>query len=191
MRNYLLVIGAVIMISGCSKQELDLDQDKNYKAPTKVNMKKLPNSQNDAPNVNEKNYEAKNAKEIHDLAVTVPGVKQADVIVSGIYTLVGITPEKQLSQVQKDRLRLKVYQSIKGNEHGKNAAITADPALIKEMRGIQRKIDDGDTLNTDDVYNKLGILIGKIVPPSNQAKRNEQKDMDRMKHNNQGRQVYE
>ncbi|SDM66110.1 sporulation lipoprotein, YhcN/YlaJ family [Fictibacillus solisalsi] len=191
MRNYLLVIGAAIMISGCSGQELDLDQDKNYKAPTKVNMKKLPNSQNDAPNVNEKNYEAKNAKEIHDLAVTVPGVKQADVIVSGIYTLVGITPEKQLSQKQKDRLRLKVYQNIKGNEHGKNAAITADPALIKEMRGIQKKIDDGDTLNTDDVYNKLGILIGKIVPPSNQAKRNEQKDMDRMKHNNRGRQVYE
>ncbi|MDN4523367.1 YhcN/YlaJ family sporulation lipoprotein [Fictibacillus fluitans] len=191
MRNFLLVIGAVILIAGCSNRELDLDQDKNYKAPTKVNQKNLPNSQNDAPNVNEKNYEAKNAKEIHDLAVTVPGVKQADVIVSGIYTLVGINPDKPLSREQKDRLRLKVYQSIKGNEHGKNAAITADPAIIKEMRGIQRKIDEGDTLNTDDAYNKLGILIGRIVPPSNQAKKNEQKDMDRMKHNNQGKQVYE
>ncbi|MCK6257097.1 YhcN/YlaJ family sporulation lipoprotein [Fictibacillus sp. KIGAM418] len=191
MKRYVLAAAAVLWISGCSQNELDLDKEKSYKAPTKVNMKNLPNSQNDAPNVNEKNYESKNAKEISDLAETVPGVKNADVIVSGIYTLVGITPEHHLTKGKSDHLRLRVYQTIKGNEHGKNAAITTAPSLIREMRAIQRKIDAGDNLYTDDVYNKLGILIGKITPVSNQAKRNYQKDLDRTKQNNMGRQIYE
>ncbi|MDN4073352.1 YhcN/YlaJ family sporulation lipoprotein [Fictibacillus terranigra] len=191
MKRYVLAAAAVLCVSGCSQNELDLDKEKNYKAPTKVNMKNLPNSQNDAPNINEKNYESKNAKEISSLAQTVPGVKHADVIVSGIYTVVGITPTHKLTQGKSDHLRLRVYHTIKGNEHGKNAAITTDPSLIKEMRGIQQKINAGDNLYTDDAYNKLGILIGKITPVSNQAKRIYQKDMDRTKQNHRGRQVYE
>lgn len=186
-----LIIAAILIIAGCSQKELDLDKEKNYKDPTKVSLKHSPNSQNDAPNVNEKNYESKNAKEIYKLAKTVDGVKEVNVIVSGIYTMVGITPKQKLTKSQSDQLRLRVYQTIKGNEHGKNAAITTDPALIKEMKGIQRVINRGDHLMNDDVYNKLGILIGKITPVSHQAKKNYQKDMDRMKQNNTGRQVFE
>lgn len=174
----LLFIAALLALSACSgkfgseKETADIEQQKFEPSD------RPPNSQIDSPLVEEKNFEVHQSKDLVQLSEKVNGVDKAYVIVSGIYTLVGIVPAEPVKAGEEnDQLRKEVYNVLKGNAHGRNAAITTDPDKIDEIKKLGNKIGQSETDSKGGVYNELGILIGKIRPVKGQLKSTKRQDL--------------
>ncbi|MBY6036005.1 YhcN/YlaJ family sporulation lipoprotein [Fictibacillus nanhaiensis] len=168
----------VFILGACSGKSGSGDEGLDTKQVKFRTSERLPNSQIDSPLVEEKSDEVHQSKDLVQLAEKVEGVDKAYVIVSGIYTLVGIVPTQRVAPGEEnDALRKEVYNVIKGNAHGRNAAITTDPEKIKQIKGLGKKVEQSKNDLQGGVYNELGILIGKIRPLSGQYKSTERQDM--------------
>jgi YhcN/YlaJ family sporulation lipoprotein len=168
----LFTLGACSGKSGSGDETLDTKQVKYDTSESK------PNSQIDSPLVSENSEEVHQSKDLVQLAEKVNGVEKAYVIVSGNYTLVGIVSSKPSAPGEEnDELRLDVYRVLKGNAHGRNAAITTDPQKIEKIKELGKKAKKSDNNQQGGVYNDLGILIGKIKPLKGQLKSTRRQDM--------------
>jgi YhcN/YlaJ family sporulation lipoprotein len=175
----LLALSACSGKSGSGKETADIEEQKFEPSD------RPPNSQIDSPLVEEKNEEVHQSKDLVQLAQKVNGVDKAYVIVSGIYTLVGIVPSEPVQPGEEnDQLRKEVYNVLKGNAHGRNAAITTDPEKIKQIKELGKRTEESEHQLKGGVYNELGILIGKIQPLRGQLKSTERQEMhEEMDHN--------
>ncbi|GGB55862.1 YhcN/YlaJ family sporulation lipoprotein [Fictibacillus barbaricus] len=168
----LLTLSACSGKSGSGKETADIEEQKFEPSD------RPPNSQIDSPLVEEKNEEVHQSKDLVQLAQKVNGVDKAYVIVSGIYTLVGIVPSEPVQPGEEnDQLRKEVYNVLKGNAHGRNAAITTDPEKIKQIKELGKRTEESEHQLKGGVYNELGILIGKIQPLRGQLKSTERQEM--------------
>ena len=168
----LLTLSACSGKSGSGKETADIEEQKFEPSD------RPPNSQIDSPLVEEKNEEVHQSKDLVQLAQKVNGVDKAYVIVSGIYTLVGIVPSEPVQPGEEnDQLRKEVYDVLKGNAHGRNAAITTDPEKIKQIKELGKRTEESEHQLKGGVYNELGILIGKIQPLRGQLKSTERQEM--------------
>lgn len=168
----LLTLNACSGKSGSGKETADIEEQKFEPSD------RPPNSQIDSPLVEEKNEEVHQSKDLVQLAQKVNGVEKAYVIVSGIYTLVGIVPSETVQPGEEnDQLRKEVYNVLKGNAHGRNAAITTDPEKIKQIKELGKRTEESEHQLKGGVYNELGILIGKIQPLRGQLKSTERQEM--------------
>ncbi|EIT86892.1 putative lipoprotein [Fictibacillus macauensis ZFHKF-1] len=175
MKRMMSTFMAIAFLVGCSSEK-SLEHEKNYRRPTNVNMKHLPNEQSDLPNLKPFAYERKNARDLAHLVQTVDGVKSSVVIVSGIYTVVGVQPKKPVkTKAAQEAFRLRIYRAIQGNAHGANAAITINPEQLAQLKQIYRGVKASP--RNAHYHNQLGVLIGKIQPLPNQVKRIREKPM--------------
>jgi YhcN/YlaJ family sporulation lipoprotein len=179
MRKFgLLLIAALFALSACSGKTGSGDETADIEEQKFEPSDRPPNSQIDSPLVEEKNEEVHQSKDLVQLAEKVNGVDKAYVIVSGIYTLVGIVPTEPVNTGEEnDQLRKEVYDALKGNAHGRNAAITTDPAKINEIKKLGNKVEQSEHDLKGGVYNEIGVLIGKIRPVKNQLKSTERQDL--------------
>ncbi|WP_026675794.1 YhcN/YlaJ family sporulation lipoprotein [Fictibacillus gelatini] len=189
MRKAVIVLGIFLTVSACStKNNAGSETRTNDNEPNKVSS-----IEHHTPNTKEKSYEVENAKQIVALAKTVDGVKNAHVIVSGIYTAVGIEPTRALTKNEDERLRQNVYDAIRTDSHGRNAAITTNPEYVKKINelGIMAMKGHNQQLK-HTIFDELGTLIGKIPPLPNQAKTTKPKDIHlNRKQERQGRNLYD
>lgn len=187
----LLILCLVFILGACSGKSGSGDETLDTKQVKYNTSERPPNSQIDSPIVREKSDEVHQSKDLVQLAEKINGVDKAYVIVSGTYTLVGIVPVNRVEPGEEnDALRKDVYNGIKGNAHGRNAAITTDPKKIAQIKNLGKKVEQSKTDLQGGVYNELGVLIGKIKPLSGQYKSTERQDMhDGMEHS--GNDLYE
>lgn len=174
----LLLLCTVFIVSACSGKTGSGDETLDTKQVKYDTSERKPNTQIDSPLVVEKSDEVHQSKDLVQLAQKVNGVDKAYVIVSGIYTLVGIVPTEPVGPGEEnDSLREEVYKVLKGNAHGRNAAITTDPEKIKEIKKIGEVAARSKKDSKSGVYNEMGILIGKIKPVKGQSKSTERQEM--------------
>jgi YhcN/YlaJ family sporulation lipoprotein len=168
----LLTLGACSGKSGSGDETLDTKQVKYDTSERK------PNSQIDSPRVVEHSEEVHQSKDLVQLAEKVSGVEKAYVIVSGTYTLVGIVSSEPTAPGEENEdLRKEVYSVLKGNAHGRNAAITTDPEKVKKIKELGNKANLSKKESQSGVYNEIGILIGKIKPLKGHMKSTRRQDM--------------
>ncbi|MBH0160895.1 YhcN/YlaJ family sporulation lipoprotein [Fictibacillus sp. 26RED30] len=173
-----LVLSSVFIFSACSGKTGSGDETLDTEQVKYDSSERKPNTQIDSPLVVEKSDEVHQSKDLVQLAEKINGVDQAYVIVSGIYTLVGIVPNEPVSPgKENDQLRREVYNGIKGNAHGRNAAITTDPDRIEQIKKLGNTASHSKHDSKSGVYNELGILIGKIKPLKGQSKSTERQEM--------------
>ncbi|MED1865635.1 YhcN/YlaJ family sporulation lipoprotein [Fictibacillus nanhaiensis] len=173
-----LVLSSVFIFSACSGKTGSGDETLDTEQVKYDTSERKPNTQIDSPLVVEKSDEVHQSKDLVQLAEKVNGVDKAYVIVSGIYTLVGIVPYEPVSSGnENDQLRKEVYNGIKGNAHGRNAAITTDPDKIVQIKKLGNTASHSKHHSKSGVYNELGILIGKIKPLKGQSKSTERQEM--------------
>ncbi|MFC0188808.1 YhcN/YlaJ family sporulation lipoprotein [Fictibacillus aquaticus] len=182
------LIGA-LLLAGCGNL-FTKEKDQHYRNPSKISHD-MPNSQNDSPVVEEKSSEIHYAKEISDLADKVAGVKKSHVIVTGDTTLVGIETEQNSSVKEDNVLRQNVYDSIKGNSHGRNAAITTNREKVQEIKKLGLEIGRGRHDMKGKIYNKVGVLIGQIPPVKNHYKNGKMEDAKKEEGNENRTDIYE
>jgi YhcN/YlaJ family sporulation lipoprotein len=180
---------AVLLLAGCGNM-FTKEKDQHYRNPAKISHE-LPNSDNDSPVVEEKSSEIHYAKEVSDLADKVKGVKKSHVIVTGDTTLVGIETEGGSSSNENNPLRQKVYDAIKGNSHGRNAAITTNREKVEEIKELGLEIGRGRHDMKGKIYNKVGVLIGQIPPVKNHYKNGKMEDAKKEEGNQNRTDIYE
>ncbi|MCM3717072.1 YhcN/YlaJ family sporulation lipoprotein [Fictibacillus phosphorivorans] len=188
MRKLLLmvIICTCTILSACSGKSGSGDETLDTKQVKYDTSEKKPNSQIDSPRVAKHSDEVHQSRDLVELAESVDGVEKAYVIVSGDYTLVGIvSSEPTAPGEENDPLRKEVYNVLKGNAHGRNAAITTDPEKIKKIKELGLKADQSNKQSQSDVFNEMGVLIGKIKPIKGQKKSTRRQDMH--EENNQRR----
>ncbi|MFG6495290.1 YhcN/YlaJ family sporulation lipoprotein [Fictibacillus sp. UD] len=174
----LLLLCAIFTVSACSGKTGSGDETLDTKQVKYDTSERKPNTQIDSPLVVEKSDEVHQSKDLVQLAEKVNGVDKAYVIVSGIYTLVGIVPSVPVEPGEEnDSLRKEVYKVLKGNAHGRNAAITTDPVKIKEIKKIGSIAAQSKNDSKSGVYNEMGILIGKIKPVKGHSQSTKRQDM--------------
>jgi YhcN/YlaJ family sporulation lipoprotein len=173
-----------IGLAGCNnKDRIGMDKG-NLKEMANTNSERTPNSQVDSPLVEEKSEEIHQSKDLVQLIEQVDGVRETHVIVSGIYTVVGIETDTNERGNENEPLRKEVYDAIKGNAHGRNAAITTDPEKIDQIKKLGKKIKQSRYDLQGGVYNELGVLIGQIKPVPGHYKSTERQEMHKeMDHN--------
>ncbi|MBN3555311.1 YhcN/YlaJ family sporulation lipoprotein [Fictibacillus nanhaiensis] len=177
-KSAMFVLSSVLLLSACSGKTGSGDETLDTKQVKYNTSERKPNTQIDSPLVVEKSDEVHQSKDLVLLAEKVNGVDKAYVIVSGIYTLVGIVPEEPVSPgKENDQLRQDVYNGLKGNAHGRNAAITTDPDKIEQIKKLGNTASHSKHDSKSGVYNELGILIGKIKPLKGQSKSTERQEM--------------
>ncbi|RZT22852.1 MULTISPECIES: YhcN/YlaJ family sporulation lipoprotein [Fictibacillus] len=165
-------LGACSGKSGSGDETLDTKQVKYDTSERK------PNSQIDSPRVTEHSDEVHQSKDLVQLAEKVNGVEKAYAIVSGSYTLVGIvSSEPTAPGEENDALRKEVYRVLKGNAHGRNAAITTDPDKIEKIKELGQIANRSNKESKSGVFNEMGILIGKIKPLEGHLKSTRRQDM--------------
>jgi YhcN/YlaJ family sporulation lipoprotein len=159
----LLCLG--LSLTGCyNGQQIGLEKGDLQKM-SESKSERTPNSQIDSPLVEEKSFETHQSKDLINLIEQANGVENAHVIVTGDYVLVGIEPTANVESGQEDeQVRKEVYDVIKGNSHGRNAAITTDPDKVAKIKGFGKQIKQSKNDLHGGVYNEIGKLIGKIKP---------------------------
>lgn len=177
-KSGMLVLTSVLLLTACSGKTGSGDETLDTEQVKYDTSERKPNTQIDSPLVVEKSDEVHQSKDLVQLAEKVNGVDKAYVIVSGIYTLVGIVPYEPVSPGEEnDQLRKEVYNGLKGNAHGRNAAITTDPDKIAQIKRLGNMASHSKHDSKSGVYNEMGILIGKIKPLKGQMKSTERQDM--------------
>jgi YhcN/YlaJ family sporulation lipoprotein len=181
MRKYLGIILALsIGLTACgSNKQPNQESAEETKQIKNTKAGREPNSQIDSPLVERKSGEVHQSKDLVKLAENIPGVKKAYVIVSGTYTLVGIEPVTKVQPGQEnEQLRIEVYEVLKENAQGRNAAITTDPDKIADIKRMGEKVAQGKRHQLHrGVYNELGHIISRIKPVKGQYKSTERQEM--------------
>jgi YhcN/YlaJ family sporulation lipoprotein len=179
MRKLLLMLICVLFsICACSGKSGSGDETLDTEQVKYDTSERKPNTQIDSPLVEEKSEELHQSKDLVQLAEKVEGVEKAYVLVSGTYTLVGIVSSEPVAPGEENNeLRKEVYNNLKGNAHGRNAAITTDPEKITKIKELGQKAQQSKNDLQGGVYNELGILIGQIKPLKGQLKSTERQDM--------------
>jgi YhcN/YlaJ family sporulation lipoprotein len=182
--NMLRILGvlicAAVMLSACNtNKNSNMESQEETKQIKNTKSGRDPNSQIDTPLVERKSEEVHQSKDLVNLTEGINGVSQAYVIVSGLYTLVGIEPVQKVNPGEENEpLRKKVYDVLKENAHGRNAAITTDPDKIKQIKQLGSKIEHGKRHQLHrGVYNDLGYIISQIKPVKGQYQSTERQDM--------------
>jgi YhcN/YlaJ family sporulation lipoprotein len=179
MRKLSVILMCLLFtLGGCSGKSGSGDETLDTKQVKYDTSERKPNSQIDTPRVAEHSDEVHQSKDLVQLAEKVSGVEKAYVIVSGSYTLVGIVPSEPTAPGEEnDALRKEVYNVLKGNAHGRNAAITTDPDKIKKIKELGKKASHSNKESQSGVFNEMGILIGKIKPLEGHMKSTRRQDM--------------
>jgi YhcN/YlaJ family sporulation lipoprotein len=177
-KSLLLSVCIMFGLSACSGKFGSGDETLDTEQVKYDTSERKPNTQIDSPLVEEKSEELHQSKDLVQLAEKVEGVEKAYVIVSGIYTLVGIVPSTPVGPGEENNeLRKEVYNVLKGNAHGRNAAITTDPEKITKIKDLGKKVEQSKNDLQGGVYNELGVLIGQIKPLKGHLKSTERQDM--------------
>jgi YhcN/YlaJ family sporulation lipoprotein len=187
-KNIVLVICLALGLTACNtNKQPNQESTEETKQIKNTKAGREPNSQIDSPLVEEKSEEVHQSRDLVRLTENINGVSKAYVIVSGMYTLVGVESVQKVKAGNEDeQLRKEVYDVLKENAHGRNAAITTDPIKIAEIKRLGEKVEQGKRHQLHrGVYNELGKLISGIKPVKGHYQSTKRQDMH--KDMNEGR----
>lgn len=164
----------IMFITACSAFDNN-DDANNFSDPS---YQRLSNEtrDNDAPNVKQNSGENDVAKDLVTLSNKVKGVKGATAVVSGMYSVVGITFDEKLSAKQKEQVKNNVYQALGTHPRGANTLIATKASDIQKLKKMRERMNN--TKVASGVYEDLGRLISTLEPnetnPSRSAYPSEQ-----------------
>lgn len=152
----------IMFLTACNVFSGDENIEKNVSNPSYENLRSNNNGQFNAPNVKQFSSEKHIAKDLVTLAEKVEGVNGVTAVVSGIYSVVGITFDENLSQEEKKQVKDDVYQALGTHPRGANTAIATKASDIQKLKDIRVRLNDKKLAN--GVYEDLGRLIGTLAP---------------------------
>ncbi|WP_138493240.1 YhcN/YlaJ family sporulation lipoprotein [Paenibacillus pinistramenti] len=99
---------------------------------------------------------------LEQLAVKVPGVKSAHVVMMGNTAIIGIDVDGKLDRSRVGTIKYSVAEAVHKDPRGANAIVTADADLSHRLAEMGSSIREGRPLK--GMANELADLIGRIVP---------------------------
>jgi YhcN/YlaJ family sporulation lipoprotein len=165
MKKVVVILFCIMFLTACSVFENLSIEEQHYSNPAVDNRSDENTRSYDIPNVKQISSERDVAKDFVELAETVKGVDGATVIVSGIYSVVGLTFEKDLANTEKSKVKDLVYEALATHPRGVNTVIATDSDHIATIQDLGERLK-GEKV-ADDVYQELGYLIGQLEPNEN------------------------
>ncbi|MDQ0160103.1 YhcN/YlaJ family sporulation lipoprotein [Alkalibacillus salilacus] len=111
------------------------------------------------------------ADRLSQIAAEVEEVEEANALVFGRYTIVGINVTDDLSRSRVGSVKYTVAEALKDDPYGHYAFVVADGDIVARIQEINRGIRDGEARHV--VINEIANLVGRYIPEtppeSNQA----------------------
>jgi hypothetical protein len=157
-----VILLLILFVTACNVFSDDEAIEENVSNPSYENLKTNNNGKFNAPYAVQNSGEKHVAKDLGHLAEMVEGVNGVTAVVSGIYSVVGITFDDNISATQRVRVKENVYRSLSTHPRGANTVIATKQNDIEKLKEIRAKLNDNKY--ADQVYEDLGILIGTLEP---------------------------
>lgn len=139
----------------------------NEAAPPNKKISKTERVPQTAPVPERDTDPQKRAERLANLAVRVPQVNDATVIVFGKYAIVGIDVDATLDRSRVGTIKYSVAESLKDDPLGANALVTADPDLVQRLREIYADIKLGHPIK--GFTEELSDIVARIIPQAPKA----------------------
>ncbi|WP_415639993.1 YhcN/YlaJ family sporulation lipoprotein [Paenibacillus sediminis] len=99
---------------------------------------------------------------LEKLAEKVPGVKKANVVITGNTAIVGIDVDGDLDRSRVGTIKYSVAEALRKDPYGKNAIVTADVDISKRLAEIGNDIRRGHPIS--GFASELADIVGRIMP---------------------------
>lgn len=159
MAKRLFCIFAICLLAGCggqtgSDEPGPVVNDPEQSAPQTQNVPGTQNRSIDDP--------AAVARHLEELAVSIPGVKDARCVVLGNMAIVGIDVDEKLDRSRVGTLKYSVAEAFRKDPYGIDAFVTADMDLNERLREIRADIEAGHPVA--GFAEELADIMGRIMP---------------------------
>ncbi|WP_085992511.1 YhcN/YlaJ family sporulation lipoprotein [Oceanobacillus senegalensis] len=102
------------------------------------------------------------AAHLANVASDVPDVNDAEAIVAGPYTVVGIDVDKDLDRSRVGTIKYTVLEALYHDPYGKTAVVVADGDVTERIRGMAEKIEQGQPVQ--GFVDELSAIVGRYMP---------------------------
>lgn len=161
----LIILISILVISiGC---QVTNKPPANEAAPPDKKINKTERVPQTAPEPKRNDDPQKRAERLADLAVRVPQVNDATVIIFGNYAIVGIDVDATLDRSRVGTIKYSVAESLKDDPLGANALVTSDPDLVQRLREIYADIKLGHPVK--GFAEELSDIVARIIPQAPKA----------------------
>ena len=138
----------------------------NSGSPSNGNTNLAVQEKQRVPQTSEQSKENLTAREtanrLADLAVRVPQVNDATVIVMGNTAIVGIDVNAKLDRPRVGTIKYTVAEALKHDPYGKTAVVVADPDIVQRLREMNQDIKRGRPIA--GFAEELADIAGRFVP---------------------------
>jgi len=158
----LLLIFVIVLLtaSGCSNLA------KNGASPSAQNNNQQNNRQVRVQQTVPPKQEMKNAsavaERLEQLALSVPGVRNATTVVIGNTAIVGIDVDGNLDRSRVGTMKYSVAEALRKDPYGVHAVVTADLDIRNRLTEIRKDIRAGRPIS--GFAGELADMIGRIMP---------------------------
>ncbi|WP_409275464.1 YhcN/YlaJ family sporulation lipoprotein [Neobacillus sp. SCS-31] len=153
MGKLLIVVGILLVISGCGANERP-DAGKNSRQLVQVKNSAAPNA--------DRKTGQRAASHLEQIASSVPKVNGATAVVLGKYAIVGIDIDSKVERSEAGTIKYSVAEALKDDPYGARAMVIADPDLNARLREISADIEDGRPVQ--GILYELADLAARMVP---------------------------
>ncbi|GEL76019.1 YhcN/YlaJ family sporulation lipoprotein [Tenuibacillus multivorans] len=109
---------------------------------------------------NHSNQEA--AQRLADIASSVPDVNDANVLVFGSYTIIGLDVNEDLDRSRVGSVKYSVSEAVKHDPYGRYALVVADGDIMTRIQKMNTMIRQGEP--TDAVIDEISNVVGRYLP---------------------------
>ncbi|OEF99289.1 hypothetical protein BHF71_09200 [Vulcanibacillus modesticaldus] len=176
------VLFLAAILSGC---QVTNKPPANESAPPNKMIKQSENVPQTAPEPKRNRNPEAVAHRLASLAVRIPQVNDATVIVFGKYAIVGIDVDANLDRSRVGTIKYSVAEALKEDPLGANTLVTSDPDIVQRIREINADIKKGHPIR--GFAEELSDIVARIMPlaPKNVEKKEEPPSKKNQKQLNQ------
>ncbi|NIK10651.1 YhcN/YlaJ family sporulation lipoprotein [Alkalibacillus almallahensis] len=129
------------------------------------------------------------ADRLSQIAAEVEEVEEANALVFGRYTIVGINVTDDLSRSRVGSVKYTVAEALKDDPYGHYAFVVAGGDIVARIQEINRGIREGEAQHV--IVNEIANLVGRYIPetppesnqaPSYEEQTNEQQTDEQQRH---------
>jgi YhcN/YlaJ family sporulation lipoprotein len=153
-KSFLLMIISFSVLVGCNN-----NNDREARNNGENNLIHVKN-QVSTPNDNRSTDEI--ARNLVELASSVPNVNDATALVIGNVAVVGIDVNSKIDRSRVGTIKYSVAESLQHDPHGANAVIIADPDTNVRLREMAKEIEQGRPVR--GIMDELSAIIGRLMP---------------------------
>ncbi|HLU23389.1 YhcN/YlaJ family sporulation lipoprotein [Lederbergia graminis] len=185
MRNVLFIVLCLIILSACTQNNADSqneNKNSNNNVPNSEFMPKGVSVRDSHLNTDTtKASDEERAQHLANLAASVPNVNDATAVVLGNIAVVGIDIDGNVERSQVGTIKYSVAESLKHDPHGAGAVVVADPDINARLKEISEDIKNGKPIQ--GLMNELADIVGRVIPdiPIQEKGKNPEDSMDNQK----------